>query len=57
MQGPVRGITVRQLYHRNISSLSNFVCDCNDSVLPVTLNPLAEVQASISSAAPLYPTV
>ncbi|KAF1953558.1 hypothetical protein CC80DRAFT_494454 [Byssothecium circinans] len=34
-----------------MSGLSTFVCACNDGVLPVTLNPLAEAQASISRVA------
>ena len=41
--------------------LSNFVCVCNDGVLPVTLNLLVEAQAPISRAAALssvlYPPV
>jgi hypothetical protein len=45
--GAVRCLTVRQLYHQNTQSLSTFVCACNDGVLPVTLSPIAEAQASI----------
>jgi hypothetical protein len=41
--------------------LSNFVCVCNDGVLPVTLNPPVEAQPPISRAAALssvlYPPV
>ncbi|KAF1954472.1 hypothetical protein CC80DRAFT_493906 [Byssothecium circinans] len=33
-----------------MQGLSIFVCACNDGVSPVTLNPLAEAQASISRA-------
>lgn len=37
-----------------MSSLSTFVCSCNDSVLLVPLSPPAEAQASISKAVALY---
>ena len=36
---------------QNHADLSAFVCACNDGIAPVTLNPLAEAQASISRAA------
>jgi hypothetical protein len=38
-----------------MQGLSTFVCACNDGVSPVTLNPLAEAQASISRAARILP--
>ncbi|PVH90619.1 hypothetical protein DM02DRAFT_620928 [Periconia macrospinosa] len=45
----------RQLYHQNMQGPSTFVCAYNDGVAPVTPNPLAEAQASISRAARILP--
>ncbi|KAK7177281.1 hypothetical protein PSPO01_16670 [Paraphaeosphaeria sporulosa] len=42
MQGVVRYMTVRQLYPQDMQTLTIFVRACNDSVLPVTLTPLAK---------------
>jgi hypothetical protein len=39
----------------NHADLSAFVRACNDGVAPVTLNPLAEAQASISGADRILP--
>jgi hypothetical protein len=39
----------------NYADLSAFVRACNDGVAPVTLNPLAEVQASIPEADRILP--
>jgi len=38
-------LTVRQLYHQSMESLSNLVCACNNGVRPVPLGPPAETQA------------
>ena len=54
MKGAARLLTVQQLYHQNMSSFSTFIRACNDGVLPVTLSPPGEAQASISMAAALY---
>jgi hypothetical protein len=42
MRGTVGYMTVRQLCPQDMQTLSIFVRTCNDSVLPVTLTPLAE---------------
>lgn len=53
MQGPVGCLTVQQLYHQNMSSISTFVWARNDGVSLMTLNPPVEAQASISRATTL----
>jgi hypothetical protein len=39
MQGPIRCMTVRQLYPQDVQTLSTFVRVCNYKVLPVTRAP------------------
>ncbi|KAF2805685.1 uncharacterized protein BDZ99DRAFT_466627 [Mytilinidion resinicola] len=43
-------MTVRQLYPQDMQNLSStFIYACDHGFRPVTLDPLAEVQASISA--------
>jgi hypothetical protein len=54
MQGAVRCLTIRQLYQQNIPTLPPSSCACNNGVVLVTPNPLAEAQASTSSVTALF---
>jgi hypothetical protein len=45
-------LTIQQLHRLSMQGLPTFICVYNNSMLPVALNPFAQAQASISSAAP-----